>query len=152
RSLSRHFIGIGAGYRVPYFDDTGRLLALRMYNAEAGQDEGVAILDWPSGRELARYGPRQYPAGFDSDGSLWTFGTGRQGLLRWPRSVSSTPGGVRYGPPEQVLAGPGIEVRGHTLDGQHLILTHNQIPAGAIILHSGNPNCFVATGNQYDVR
>jgi WD40 repeat protein/tetratricopeptide (TPR) repeat protein len=137
-------------YLRPSFSGDGRLLAAQTADSRPIRGRGLAILDWPSGRELG-YLPSadQGPLGFDRDGALWT-GFATASVFRWPRSTDPVTGTVRLGPPDLVLSIPGAEAKGLSPDGQNLALAnYNQ---GAILLHGGPSGQLLPTGSQEDVR
>ncbi|HEV3446143.1 MAG TPA: protein kinase, partial [Gemmataceae bacterium] len=136
----------------PQFDASGDLLAVSVTDPTNTEKNGLAILHWPSGQELA-YAvlPASIPAQFGADGDLWTFGTTKAGLLRWPRSINPVTGALRLGPPQQAITGP-LDVRDRSADRGSMVLTQRRMPVAAVIYRPDAAQRFVATGSQYDVR
>jgi serine/threonine protein kinase/WD40 repeat protein len=128
---------ISGEYR-PAIHPGGRLAAMPL-------NDGVALFDLDSGRELAHLpiSPRGSSVHFDGTGNLLS--NGFVGLLRWPvRQDSATPGRLLIGPPERLLFNPG---RGHISanhDGRVIAQCmwagyDEQAFAGGWILHPNSP-------------
>ncbi|HEV3084274.1 MAG TPA: protein kinase [Gemmataceae bacterium] len=152
RTPGRRLVAQKGSYRTPEFDPSKQLVMVACGSAGSEQAHGIALLHWPSGAELAACEMPPAPVQFGPDGALWTCGLDKEGLLRWPRTIDPVSKALRFGPPELLLAGPGLEVRGHTPDGRSLILTQKRLPAAAMILRTGAVNDLRATGSQFDVR
>jgi WD40 repeat protein/tetratricopeptide (TPR) repeat protein len=134
----------------PVFSGDGQLLAVTLVDPPFVQFTSVAIFAWPDGQELGRLAvPNTFPLAFDPAGALWTSSLGGD-VIRWPRRTGSSPGTVRFGPPEPVVSVPQGEGRALSLDGRTVFIANGY--EGSLILQRGPHERLVPTGAQEDVR
>jgi serine/threonine protein kinase/WD40 repeat protein/tetratricopeptide (TPR) repeat protein len=137
-------------YKAPSFTRDGKLLAVTFADPPFRQFSGVAILDWPSGRQLGNLeAANMFPIAFDGEGALWS-GSTTGTVLRWPRTVDETTGTMRFGLPEPIVDIPQTEARSLSADGRTILMANGD--QGAIVLHRETPYRFVPAGPQVDVR
>jgi serine/threonine protein kinase/WD40 repeat protein len=126
---------------IPCVDPGNRLAAI---SAEGG----VALVDLARGKEEAFQPlPANFPLTFETDGTLWTFGT--VGLLRWPVAADPKTGQRRYGPPQRTFGTIQQNELG-TSTGVRVVAVPD-FSRGALVFHRDSKR-LLRLGPQEDVR
>ncbi|MFO0849863.1 MAG: protein kinase [Gemmataceae bacterium] len=130
-------------------DPVGRVGVLTAA-ADSGYGSLVATELGGGGVELGRLaaGRGEFVRQITGDGAL--LANGYDGLVRWPRAADPATGGVRYGPPQQLLTGFSGETPSASADGRLVVYPTGS--SGAVALRTDRVGMSLTLGPHEEVR